>query len=201
MGQCLVTYTQWYYLVNKYQPEGCVHNIWSTSDSAILQQICVFIAKSFFILRIRKLAKHNAILFLFVPAIIGLASFALHLKPVYQNPLLTIYDPTTPLYWRVTILLTISTDCALLTDLAVTLSMCILLHQYKTQNSMMASRSMMNRLFIYTLATGLSAILFETLFIACWFAFPGTFIFDGVFHVMGRVDVICILAAHVHSLP
>ncbi|TFK54274.1 hypothetical protein OE88DRAFT_1654863 [Heliocybe sulcata] len=141
------------------RPSGADYHRWYHSRGLTEggQQICSFIVKIFFVLRIRKLAKHNAVLFLFVPPLLTLAAFALYLKPVYQAPLITIYDPASLLYRRVSILLTISAGCGLLTDLAVTFSMCILLHRYKAQGGA-ASRLIMNRLLIYTLATGFLAM-------------------------------------------
>ncbi|KZT20705.1 hypothetical protein NEOLEDRAFT_830323 [Neolentinus lepideus HHB14362 ss-1] len=196
MGQCLAGHAQWYYLINKCGHGLCLHNIWSDTGTAIPQQICSYISKAFFIMRIWRFRGNKAALALFVPAAIGLVSFFLYLRPVFKYPEFGLYSPDSPHYPAVQKLLMLSAASALLTDVGITIGMCYLLHVARKEGIPSSrSWSIMTVLITYTLATGLLAMICEALLIATFIALPRTFVFDAVFYILGQVDVNCMLAA------
>ncbi|EPQ57496.1 hypothetical protein GLOTRDRAFT_137813 [Gloeophyllum trabeum ATCC 11539] len=161
----------------------------------IPQNFCSLLAKCFYVYRLWIFGRNKVTLILPILLFSALGISYSFLPIMYDNHLsLSNLDPSSPTYrslrWRFlssTVLLTFA-------DVSITIGMYILLRASR-ERAVGSSKSLINNLITYTIVTGLLAMLVQILYIVVLEAFPGTFLFQGVYYVLGKVDVACMLAA------
>ncbi|KAF7330075.1 hypothetical protein MKEN_00271600 [Mycena kentingensis (nom. inval.)] len=185
----MVIHTMYHYLItNYYQHDVLQVMIWSVSLEALPTGITAGLVQAFYAHRVWKMSHHNVfltgliLLIVFATAACGTAWVVLALRTRTYRSLLDISP------------LTISIN-ALSTgaDVIITSTLCYML--YDTRPASLETESMVNRLILFTINTGLLTSLCAVASLISLIASPNTLIYASFYFCIGRLYSNALLAS------
>ncbi|TFK51499.1 hypothetical protein OE88DRAFT_1553905 [Heliocybe sulcata] len=193
--QCLITHSMWFYLVARCNgnPEGFGFANWSYLGQILPSEVVFYMVQFFYITRIWILSKRKIAWLLFVPATMEIVFSTVYTWQFYAHPSFTDLDETAEEHQVLRGLLIAIVTCAIVTDMGIAISMSKLLHD-ASKHSLSRSRSLINTIIRYSIATGSLITVVMIIFLSCVLALPGTMVFVGLYFIMGKLYVNSMLA-------
>ncbi|KZP19704.1 hypothetical protein FIBSPDRAFT_1045307 [Athelia psychrophila] len=179
----------WHYLIDGRVPGRIVEFQlnWSYMGQTLPSEICAVIVQCFFVNRIRILDhRRKRILVLLVTIFISI-TFSIGARHPYAK-----YAK-----WIATVFVA----SRVFTDLAITISLCTVLHMHYKPPGTERSNLLTTLLLRHSLATGVLTSLLSILYIATYFALPYAMIYSAVYCICGKVYVNSMLSALNSRIP
>jgi len=188
--ECLASASVWSYLIvrGSKDPLFLLSSNWGSVAMVIPAEICVILVDVFYILRMWKLMDKNKYALLpFIPVLVGTAHAIGFTVISWEFRYIWEFD-------KATYYLIMTASCKVLTDIAITVTMCALLSK---RQSMIASRSkfLLKALFIWTLTTGLLTSVSTVAYLVTYLSMSKNLVYVGVYLVRTKICANAMLAS------
>ncbi|KZT18353.1 hypothetical protein NEOLEDRAFT_1173610 [Neolentinus lepideus HHB14362 ss-1] len=194
--QFLIIHSMWYYLVTRCNgnPDGFLYANWSYLGQVIPSELIFYIVQCFYILRIWSLSKRKLTWLLFVPATMEIMFSTVYTVQCYKVISFTVLAQNDKEHQILKGLLSAIVTCAIMTDMGIAISMSKLLLEAQ-KRYLLGTRSLINMIIRYTIATGSLVTFAMIMFLICVMALPGNMVFVGIYFNLGKLYVNSMLAA------
>ncbi|THH08474.1 hypothetical protein EW145_g2679 [Phellinidium pouzarii] len=176
----LITHTCYYYLISNYfDPPKLLDGVWSLRISITLTGFIITIAHVFFSRRIHLFSKS-----LWIPIAI-MAISTVRLAFAIATTVVSFDEFTFIKFQGFTWLVCLTLGLDMISDIMITVSLCWFLQRSKT--GFEKTDSVIDKLLLYAINTGLLTILFNIAVLICAGIMPDNLIFIGMFFIISKL--------------